>query len=121
MTAGVPLMKSVLTPFAKSVLLPIGLSVGMSAADVLIQKKIYGSETTALINSNEEMEEIMKVVKSLEESGLLGNAINETKEQKGGFLPMLLGTLAANILGSALTGKRVIRVGEGVIRAGENF
>ena len=61
----------------------------------------------------------MKIVKSLEESGLLVKGIsetikNETKEQKGGFVPLLLGTLAASLLGSVLTGK-------GVIRAGENF
>ena len=53
MTAGLPLMKSVLTPLAKSVLLPLGLSAGMSPADVAIQKKIYGSSTTALLISNE--------------------------------------------------------------------
>ena len=46
---------------------------------------------------------------------------NETKEQKGGFLSMLLGTLAASILGNALAGRGVIRAGEGAIRAGENF
>ena len=68
----------------------------------------------------------MKIVKSLEESGLLIKEItetikNETKEQKGGFILMLLGTLAASILGNALTGKGVIRVDEGVIRVGQNF
>ena len=68
----------------------------------------------------------MKIIKSLEESGLLIKEItettkNETKEQKGGFILMLLGTLAASILGNALTGKGVIRVGEGVIRADQNF
>ena len=61
------------------------------------------------------MEDIMKIVKSLEESGLL------IKEQKGGFLPMLLGTLTNSILGNALAGKGVIRAGEGIIRAGQNF
>ena len=65
------------------------------------------------------MEDIMKTVKSLEESRLLVKGISETikndaKEQKIGFLLMLLGTLAASILGSALTGN-------GVIRTGENF
>ena len=70
------------------------------------------------------MEDIMKVVKSLEESGLLVKAIsetikNETKEQKGGFLPMLLGTLAASVLGSVLTRRGVIRADEGTIRASE--
>ena len=68
----------------------------------------------------------MKIVTSLEESGLLVKEIsetikNETKEQNGGFLPMLLGTLATNLLGSVLTAKRVIRAREGTIRAGENF
>ena len=89
-------------------------------------KKNYGSRTTALIISNEEMENAMKIVKSLEESGLLIKGFSETikneaKKQKGGFLSMLLGKLAASILGSALTGREVIRAGEGTIRADENF
>ena len=125
MTTGLPLMQSVLTPLVKSVLLPLGLSTGMSAADAAIQKKIHGSGTTALIISSEEMEGIMKIVKSLEKSGLLINGIsdtikNETKEQKGGFLPMLLGALATSMLGSTLKGRGVIRAGEGKITAGEN-
>ena len=78
MTAGLPLMKSVLTPLAKSVLLPLTLSAGMSAADAAIQRKMYGSGTTALLISNEEMEDIMKIVKFLEESGLLIKGISET-------------------------------------------
>ena len=57
MTAGLPLMKSVLTPFAKSVLIPLALTVAASATDAAIQKKIYGSGTTALIISNEEIED----------------------------------------------------------------
>ena len=98
----------------------------MLAAVVAVQKKIYGSGTTALIISNEEMEDIMKIVKSLKESGLLIKRISKTtkiesREQKGGFLPILLGTLAASMFGSALTGRRVIRAGEGTIRAGEIF
>ena len=68
----------------------------------------------------------MKEVKSLEESGLLIKGISETikneaKEQKEGFLPMLFGTLAGSILGSALRGRGVIRAGKGVIRAGQHF
>ena len=68
----------------------------------------------------------MKIVKQLEESGLLIKGISETiknqaKEQKSGFLSMLLGTLAARMLGTALTGRGVIRAGKGRIRAGENF
>ena len=58
-----------LTPLAKSILIPLALPAGMSAADAAIQKKIYGSDTTALKISNKEMEDIMKIVKSLQESG----------------------------------------------------
>ena len=125
MTADLPLMKSLLTSLAKRVLLPFRLSAAMSATDAVIQKKVYGSSTTALIISNEEIEDIMKIVKSFKESGLLIKEINETikneaKEQKGGFLPLLFGTLAS-ILRNALTGKGVKRAGEGTIRAGQNF
>ena len=72
------------------------------------------------------MEDVIKIVKLLEESGLLIKGIsetikNETKEQKGGFLPMLLGTLAARLLASALTRKEVRRAGEGTSRAGHDF
>ena len=66
MTAGLPI-KSALTSLAKSVLIPLELPAGMSAADAAIQKKMYGSGTTALIISNAEMEYIMKIVNSLEE------------------------------------------------------
>ena len=106
-------------------MLPLRLSAGMPAADAAIQKTIYVSGTTALIISNEEMEHITNVVKSLEKSGLMKGinwAIkNEAKEQKGGFLSMLLGTLASILLGSALRGKRVRRPGKGTIwAAGKN-
>ena len=72
------------------------------------------------------MEDIIKTVKSIKESGLLIQGISETikneaKEQKGGFLRMLLGTLAASILGNALTRRGVIRAGEETIRAGKHF
>ena len=72
------------------------------------------------------MEDIMKIVKSFEGSGLLIKKINETikneaKEQKGRFFSILLGTLAASILGNTLAGKGVIRTGEGTIRTGKIF
>ena len=72
------------------------------------------------------MEYIMKIVKSLAESGLLIKGVrktikNEAKEQKGGFLSILLGTLGASLLGNLLTGKGTIREGEGTIRADEKF
>ena len=80
-------MKSVFTPLAKNVLLPFGLTVGISAADATIQMKIYRSGTAALLIFNEEIEDMMKIVKSLEGSGLLIKGISETiksetKEQK---------------------------------------
>ena len=103
MTASLPLMKSVLTPLAKSVLLLFGLTTVMSATDAALQKKIYGSGGTALITSNEEMEDITKIIKSFDESGLLIKGISETtknqaKEQKWGFHGILLGALAASLL-----------------------
>ena len=72
------------------------------------------------------MEVIMKIVKSFEESGSMikgaGETIkNETKEQKVGFVPLLLGTLAAITLGNMLAGQGVIRVGEGTTRVGQDF
>ena len=80
---------------------------------------MLGSGTTALIMSNEEL----KIVKSLEESRLLiKEAIkNEGKEQKRGFLSMLLGALGASLLGNLLTSKNTIRAGEGTIRADQDF
>ena len=67
-------------------MLPSGLSARMSTADAAIQKKIYGSGSTALIISNEEMEDIMKIVKSLKESGLLVHRISEIiKSKKADF------------------------------------
>ena len=90
-------------------------------------KKILGSgHNTTLIISNDEMDYILKVVKSLEDSGVLLKGVRETiqqeaKEQRGGFLSMLLGTLGASLLGDILSkgfsGKGVIRAGEGTIRA----
>ena len=126
-----PLMKSVIKPLAKSVLIPLGLTAAASAADAGIHKKILGSghnNNTTLIISNDEMDDILKIVKSLEDSGVLLKCVSETiqieaKEQKGGFLSMLLGTLAASLLGDVLSkglsGRGVIRAGEGTIRAGE--
>ena len=57
------------------------------------------------------MEDIIKIIKSLEDSGLLLKRVNELKEQLGGFLSMLLGTLGASLLGNFLTGKGIYRAG----------
>ena len=89
-------------------------------------KKNYGSATTALIISNEELGHIMGIVKSLKKSEILVKIISETikneaKEQKEGFLSMLLRTLAACVLGNALVIKGVRRAGEEVIREDQNL
>ena len=126
---GLPLIKSVIKPLAKSVLIPLGLTAAASASDAGIHKKILGSghNNTTLIISNDEMDDILKTVNSLENSGVLFKGVSETiqheaKKKRGGFLSMLLGTLGASLLGDilskGLSGKGVIRAGEGVIRAG---
>ena len=118
-----PLMK-VAVALAHRVLAPSGIAAAASAIiDGAIQKKIHGSGTTTLITSNKEIDEITKIVQASEDSNILLNRVtktikNETKEQKGGFLSMLLGTLGASLLGNLLTGKRTVRAGEGIVRTG---
>ena len=115
-------------PLTKSVLIPLGLTAGASAADARTHKKILGSgNMTTVIISNDEIHDIIKIVKSLEDSGwLIGvtkTVQNEVKEQKGGFLSMLLGALGASLLGNLLTGRKIYRAGKGkgkgINRAGE--
>ena len=109
---------------AKGVLIPLGLTAAASAKDATIHKKMFRSVrssdlascNTTLIISSEEINDIMKISKFLEESGLLIKDVsktikNEAKEQKGGFMSMLLGTLGASLLGNLLTGKSKIRAG----------
>ena len=72
------------------------------------------------------MEDLIKIVQSLEDSGLLLKGVtesvqNEVREQKGGFLSILLGTLGASLLGNLLTGKGVNKKGKGIHRAGEGI
>ena len=112
--------------------IPLGLTAAASAADAGIHKKILGAGATTLIKSNDEKKDIIRIVKSLEDSGLLLKGVSETiqneaKEQKRGFLSMSLGTLGASLLGNILAGKGAIakrqgrginRPGEGVTRAG---
>ena len=132
--AGLPLMKNVLKPLAESVSMPLRLTAAASATDAAIHKKWFGSGarpsdlapcTTALIISKKEINGIIKIVESLEESGLLIKDVsktskNEAKKQEGGFLNTLLGTLGARFLGNLLTVKRVMRTSEVKIRAGQN-
>ena len=117
-----PLMKVAMS-LAKNVLAPLGLAASMSAIDGGIQKKVNGSGVKLIIEQ-EDMKNIMKIIKALENSGILLKGVsktikNETKEQRGGFLSMLLGTLGASLLGNLLTGgKGIMRAGDGIVRAG---
>ena len=122
---GLPLISNVIKPLAKSVLIPLGLTAAASAADAGIHKKILGSGHNrhcssalhiTLIKSNDEINDIIKIVKSLEDSGSLLKQVtetvqNEVKEQKGGFLSALLGTLGASLLRDLLISKGICRAG----------
>ena len=79
---GLPLIKNVIKPLAKSVLILLGLTAAASAADAGIHKKILGSGNTTLIISNNEIEDIIKIVKSLEDSGLLLKGVTETVQNE---------------------------------------
>ena len=97
-----------------------------SATDGAIRRKIHQSGMIALIISNEEMKDIMKIGKFLNELDLcikvVSEAIeNEAKEQKGLFVKMLLGTLATSLLPNVLAGNGVIRAGKGTVKAGQDF
>ena len=112
-----PLMK-VAVPLAKNILAPSGITAASSAIDARIQKKIHGSGKTNLIISNKEMNDIMKIVQTLEDSNILLKGVtktikNATKEKKGGFLSILLGTLGTSLLGILLSGKGIVRAGYG--------
>ena len=112
------LIKNVIKPLAKSVLISLGLTAAVSAVDAGIHKKILGSGNTTLVILDEEMNDIIKIAQAIEDSNILLKGVtktieNETKEQKGGFLSMLLGTLGASLLGNLLTGKGMVRAGYG--------
>ena len=82
-----------------------------------------GANNTTLIISNDDLNDLLEAIKSLEKNGILLDGItetikNEVKEQKGAFLSMLLSTLGTSLLGNMLASKGVIRAGEGTIRAG---
>ena len=115
-------MKNVIKSLAKSVLIPLGITPAASAVDVGMHKKILGSVNTTIIVSNDELEDIIKLVTSLEDSSLLLKGVietiqNEAKEQKGEFLSMLLGTLGASLFGNILAGEGANKAEEGTVRA----
>ena len=106
---GLPLIKNLLKLLAKSFLIPLKITAAASPINAAIHKKMFGSGVTTLLTLNKEMNDIMKIVKS----GLLIKDVretikNETIEQKGGFIEMLLRTLDVNLLANLLTGKRTI-------------
>ena len=125
-------------PLAKNVLTSLVLTAAISAIDGSIQKKIHGSGATKgagvkLIIEQEDMKDNLKIIKAQENSGILLKGVskaikNETKEQKGGFLSMLLGTLGTSLLGNLLSGGKgsvasrakgegIMRAGDGIVRA----
>ena len=111
---GLPLIKKVIKPLVKSVLIPLGLTAAASVAAAGIHNKLLGSGRTTLIISNDQMKDIIKKVKFLEDLCLLLEGVsqaiqNEAKEKRGGFLSMLLGTLGPDLLGNILAGKGINR------------
>ena len=120
-----PLMK-VAMPLAKNVLAPLGLTAAMSVIDGSIQKKIHGSGVKLIIEQ-EDMNDIMKIIEALENSGILLKGVTKTiesenKEQRGGFLGIILGTLGASLLGNLLTGGTgIMRAGDGIVRASDGI
>ena len=106
----------VAVPLTKNIFAPLKIAAAALAVDAEIQKKVHGSGTTTLIISNKEMNYIIRIFQTLEDSDfLLEGAIetikNEIKEQKGEFLSMLLGTLGASLLRNLLSGKGIVRAG----------
>ena len=79
---GLPLIKNVIKPLAKSVLIPLGLTAAASAADAGVHNKIFESGNTTLITSNNKLGDIIKIVKSLEDSDLLLRGVTETVQNK---------------------------------------
>ena len=108
--------------------MPLRLTAVASATDAAFQKKIYVSGMTKLIISNEEMKDVVKVVKYLEESSLLTKDVSETIENEAnnqsGLVGMLLGTLAVSVIGNVLKcaevpGQGITKAVKGAIRTGE--
>ena len=117
-------------PSAKNILALLGITAAaLEIAAGILKSKIHGSGNESLIVSNEEINDIIKLIQALEDSNILLRRVtkiikNETKRQKGGFLSMFLGTLGASLLGYLWTGKGFLRAGsrikkwEGVVRSG---
>ena len=104
-------------PLAKNVLVPLGITAVASAIDAGIQKiYVYGSGTTILIISNEEMNEIMKIVQALEYSNILLKRVtktikNETKRQKRGIFENVIRYFRRKFVRKHVSRKRIVRTG----------
>ena len=115
---------NVAMPLAKNVLAPLGLTAAMSGIDGGKQKKMRG-DGIKLIIKQEDINDIIKIIEALENSGILLKGVtktieNETKEQRAGFSSMLLGTLGTSLLGNLLTDEKgMMKAGEGIVRASE--
>ena len=108
----------------KNILASLGLSAAMSTTDASIQKKMYGSGNTISIISNDDLDDLIKIVTALEEHDILLKGTskiikNNTKKQEGGFLSMLLGIFGASLIGNLLSGKGLYRTGKGMYRTGQ--
>ena len=108
----------VAVPLAKNILAPLGITAAASAVDAEIQKKIHGSGTTTLIISYKQMNDVMKIVQGPDDSNILLKVVterikNKMKEQEGRFLGTLVGTLGSIFLGNLLSGKGIVRAGDG--------
>ena len=126
MRTGLPWMENLVTPLAKSVFVLLGLTGTASETYAVIQEKRFGSRMRTLIFFNDEIDDVMKIVSSHENADLLIVGVSETvknevKKQQKRFLGMIVVTLGVRLLGSMFLGKGVLRTGEGVNRAMQDF
>ena len=124
---GLPLMKNILKPLAKSVLIPLGLTAVALATDTAIYKNMFGSGTTTLIISNKEMNDILKIIKSFEESGLLIKRVivllqlKMKQKNKRRISGNVIRRFSARLLENLLTGKETVITNKSTIRGGQDF
>ena len=124
---GLPLMKNILKPLAKSVLIPLGLTAVALATVAAIYKKMFGSGTTTLIISNKEMNDILKIIKSFEESGLLIKRVivllqlKMKQKNKRRISGNVIRRFSARLLENLLTGKETVITNKSTIRGGQDF
>ena len=124
---GLPLMKNILKPLAKSVLIPLGLTAVALATDAAIYKKMFGSGTTTLIISKKEMNDILKIIKSFEESGLLIKRVivllqlKMKQKNKRRISGNVIRRFSARLLENLLTGKETVITNKSTIRGGQDF